>query len=59
MYSQQEADQQRLIDGLLLRLASKDAEFDKERQAWKQKERQYLRTIKDLRQCSAITRSKP
>jgi hypothetical protein len=49
MYSQQEADQQRLIDGLLLRLASKDAEFDKERQAWKQKERQYLRTIKDMR----------
>lgn len=51
-------DQQQLIDGLLLRLASKDAEFDKERQSWKQKERQYQREIKDLR-CSATTKPKP
>jgi hypothetical protein len=42
-------DQEQINAGLLLRLASKDAEFDKERQAWKQKERQYLRTIKDMR----------
>jgi hypothetical protein len=42
----------------LLRVATKDAEFDKERQAWRQKERQYLQTIKDLK-CSAITKTKP
>lgn len=51
-------DKQKLIDGLVLRLASKDEEFAKERLSWKQKERQYLRTIKDLR-CSEITKSKP
>ncbi len=51
-------DLEQKLEALLKLLANKEQVFDKERQSWRQKERQLMQTIRDLK-CSAITKPKP